>query len=84
MRCVSGTGEVLVLSEADFNKRMASNSRTLSVVLGNCDQKTKAITELLANSKTLHCIDERLRHTKVPDMATQEPVLRALSRTNLQ
>lgn len=69
-----------MLSEADFNKRLASNSRTLSVILGNCDQKAQAITELLAKSNTVHSIDERIRQTKVPVATTEEPVLRALSR----
>jgi len=58
-----------VLSEADFNKRLASNPRTLSVILGNCDQKAREITELLANSNTQHNIDERIKHSKVPETA---------------
>ena len=49
IKCRSALGEVLVISEEEFQKKIMVNLKTINLIIDNCDSKAKRCEELLAN-----------------------------------
>jgi hypothetical protein len=49
IRCKSAIGEVLVINEDDFTKRVKCNPRSLRLIEENCEQKAGIAEEMLEN-----------------------------------
>ena len=61
VRCKSITGEVLMISELEFVKKLKTNPRTLKVMKNNCHQKAIAMTELLMQDRTYFRLDHTVK-----------------------
>ena len=49
VRCRSAVGEVRVITEEEYVKRIRGNARTLKVIEDNCEQKAQIVEEMLVN-----------------------------------
>jgi hypothetical protein len=49
IRCKSALGEVLILAEDEFEKKILTSSKTLNMIVDNCDAKAKRCQALLSN-----------------------------------
>ena len=49
IKCRSALGEVLVISEEEFQKKIMINLKSINSIIDNCDSKAKRCQELLGN-----------------------------------
>lgn len=52
VKCRSATGEVYIINELEFGRRIKANEITMKVLEQNCDQKAKAVAKALLTSNS--------------------------------